>query len=487
MDNILDVCQMSMHKGQFQLNNISFSVKKGYITGLVGRNGSGKTTLLRSIFNAEAIESGTIQVFGRDSKEEVLNKQELGIVMDDFSYFKKNFSIWENARMVAPLYRDWDDDILYYYLKKLGIITGSESNFEKYGDAKQPLSAYSRGEQAKIRLAFALTHKPRLLLLDEPSAYLDPIFRREFLGELQELLNCPYWLRDADEEEREEKAMGIILCTHITSELDRIADYILLMDKGCIIADGERDELFAKHGVSNTKELVLKLTGDGQGYIFHNQELSENSDSQKQPKREKAHSQNGKRNKIFDSHEIPANVEGLRQCEDVIYKRATAGRIFSGCLVGLYLLLVSMDILFYVLHGNQSEILFSIACVLIAIINMTYYDHHTEHWEDELKELMPYLPFCMADMKVCLKAQTKRLLIFWLVVQGILAVLAGGIGVFMVGKPYIDWMTGLVLGGIIITLCSALCELWRLNNQKKYLYIGLFVVCLVLVLVEIFL
>lgn len=479
MNNVLDVCQVSIKRGSFRLWDISFSVKKGYITGLVGRSGSGKTTLLKAICNATEIKKGTIKVFGRDSiREDVLNKQELGIVMDDLTYFEKNFSIWENAQMLAPLYHDWDDDILYYYLKKYGIITGMEEDFEKYGNAKRPLATYSRGELAKIRLAFALAHKPRLLLLDEPSAYLDPIFRREFLAELQELLDCPYWLRDADEKEREEQAMAIILCTHTTSEIDRVGDYILLLDRGHLIANGNREELFEKYQVNNTKELVLKLTRRRDGYIFHDQELHRKRVLLKDPER-------GKDRFRLDRYAVPSNnIDGLRQCEKYIYKHAKAGRILSGWTFVLYLFLIGMSIFLYMHHLDyDNEIIGCITCVLIAVINMQYFSHYTENWDDELKEAMPYLPFNIEDMKICLKEQRKRLLLFWLVVQSVLALLVGYFGIIKEGKPPLDWMAGLVLSSIIITLYSGHCQMWRLKNQQQYLYSELIILCGVLIMV----
>ena len=481
MSNVLDVCQVSIRRGSFQLWNISFSVKKGYITGLVGRNGSGKTTLLKAICNAVELKKGTIKVFGRDSvREDVLNKQELGIVMDDLTYFEKNFSIWENAQMLAPLYRDWDDDILYYYLKKYEIITGMEKDFEKYGDAKRPLAAYSRGELAKIRLAFALAHKPRLLLLDEPSAYLDPIYRREFLAELQELIDCPYWLRDVDEKEREEQAMAIILCTHTTSEIDRVGDYILLLDRGHLVANGNREELFEKYQVNNTKELVIKFTRRRDGYIFHDQELHRKRVRLKQPER-------GKDRFKLDRYAVPSNnVDGLRQCEEYIYKHAKAGKIFSGWTFVLYLFLIGMSIFLYTLHLDNN-IIWCIASILIAIINMQYFSHYTDNWEDELKEVMPYLPFNIKDMKVCLKGQRKRLLLFWVVVQSVLALLVGFIGIVKEGKLPLAWMAGLVLGGIIITLYSGHCQMWRLKNQREYMYDEFAILFAVLMLVVVFL
>lgn len=483
MDNILDVCQISVEQGDFSLKDISFSVKKGYITGLIGRNGSGKTTLINAICNAVELKSGTIKMLGRDSvEEEVLNKQELGIVMEELSYFGKNFSIWENAKMLAPLYRDWDDEILEYYLKKYGIITGKETNFQKYGDAKRPIMAYSKGEQVKIRLALALAHKPRLLLLDEPTANLDPVFRREFLEDLQELIDCPFWLRGETESEREQQGMGVVLCTHITSELDQIGDYILLLENGALLADGERDELFAKHQVRDTKELILKLTGREEGFVFHDQELHGKRVRLKQPERGKARFR-------LDKYAVPSNnVDGLRQCEEYIYKHAIAGKIFSGWTFVLYLFLAGMGIFLYMLHLDYgNNIIGGIACVLIAIINMQYFSHYTENWDDELKEAVPYLPFNIGDMKICLKEQRKRLLLFWLVVQSVLALLVGFFGIIKEGKLPLEWMAGLVLEGIVITLYSGHCWMRRLKNQKKYLYKELAILCAALLLILVFL
>lgn len=482
MSNVLDVCNVTIECGFFYMRDVSFSIKKGYITGLVGREGSGKTILLRAICNAVELEAGTIKMFGRDSVEEnVVNKQELGIVMEDLNYFENSFSIWENVDMLAPLYRDWDDEILNYYLKKYGIITGTETESEKYGDAKRTLDTYSRGEKARIRLAFALAHKPRLLLLDEPSSFLDPIFRREFLEDLQELIDCPYWLRDADEDERKEKAVAVILCTHTTSEIDRVADYVLLLEKGALVAAGERDELFKKYGVSNTKELVLKITGRPDGLIFQEQELHRNKRMMRKPQR-------GKDRFRLDRKAVPSNVEGLKACERIIYKHAKAGKMIIGVSFVVYLLLIGMSVFLHdVLNNNYWNVVWCVACILIGVINVQYLSTYTKIGKDELKELMPYLPFNIADMKVCLNAQRKRLLRFWLAVQSVFAVVIGIINVIKGGQLLVGWMLGMLLGGVIITLYSGHCEMLQLKNWWGSLSRELFVLFVLLLLVVAFL
>lgn len=462
MSNVLDVCDVTIERGFYDIKDISFPVKKGYITGLIGRQGSGKTILLRAICNAVELEAGTIKMFGRDSVEEnVANKQELGIVMEDLNYFEDSFSIWENADMLAPLYDDWDSEILYYYLKKYAIITGTEKEFEKYGDAKRTLATYSKGEKARIRFAFALAHKPKLLLLDEPSSFLDPIFRREFLKDLQELIDCPYWLRDADENEREENAISVILCTHTTSEIDRVADYVLLMERGILVASGKRDRLFKRYKVSNTKELVLKITGRSDGFIFQEQELHRKKETVREPQR-------GKDRIRLDRKAEPSNVEGLKKCEEVIYKHARAGRIITGCGFVVYLLLMGMNIFLHNMLNNYNwNVVWCIACILMFVINVQYFSHFTKIGRDELKEVMPYLPFNIADMKVCLKAQRKRLLVFWLIVQGVFALLIGLTDVIKEGQLSLGWIIGMLAGTVIVTLYSGHYEMLRLKNWKE--------------------
>ncbi len=231
MSTLLNVENLSKNFSGFRLNNISFKLEEGFLMGFIGRNGSGKTTVMKLIINAMGRNFGKIEINGFDNVlEEERVKNQVGFIMDTCPFFL-NRTLEDNGVIFGNLYEDYNHTT---FLKNL-------LRFKLRKD--QLLSELSKGMEIKFQLAFAISHNPRLLIMDEPTGGLDPIFRREFLSILQELM--------LDEK------IGILLSTHITRELDQIADYVTLIDKGNLIFSISKEELFERYKLikGNKEEL----------------------------------------------------------------------------------------------------------------------------------------------------------------------------------------------------------------------------------------
>lgn len=195
-ESALMVRGLCRQQGKFELRDISFTLPRGYIMGLVGRMGSGKTTLLKSILNPSLIKSGSVEYEGQ-----------AGFIMEDAPFFIEA-TLKENMELFKNLYIDYDEKEFYDRLRSVGL-----EEHKVYG-------LLSKGEKVRFQFAFAMGHHPRLLLLDEPTSGLDVTFRREFLYMLQEAV--------------EKQMISVIFSTHLTDELKRIADFIGIMDNGTL-------------------------------------------------------------------------------------------------------------------------------------------------------------------------------------------------------------------------------------------------------------
>lgn len=232
-NQILEVSELCKKYRGFQIQNVSFSLEAGYILGLIGRNGAGKTTLMKLIQNIVIPNSGTVHISGLDyKKNEVKAKNEIGFIMEN--PFLDRISLKKNAALFGRFYKKYDPEIVASYMKRFDLNPEQE-----YGEL-------SKGMQTKFQLSFALAHQAKLLIMDEPTGGLDPIFRREFLSILQEVA--------------QEQEVGIIISTHITSDLDKIADYIALIDDGELIFYKTKEELMDEYWlVKGSRELLKKI------------------------------------------------------------------------------------------------------------------------------------------------------------------------------------------------------------------------------------
>ncbi len=223
MENILEINGLCKAYEGFALRDVSFSLPKGYIMGFVGENGSGKTTTIRSILNMAQIDSGTISVFGLDSvKDTIAIKQRLGVVFDSL-YLAEPLNAKQIERQLRPFYKDWSSDTFFGHMKALSLPID-----KRVGD-------FSKGMKMKLMIAVALSHKADLIILDEPTSGLDPVARDELLDILSEYI--------------EVEGRGILFSTHITADVERIADYVTILHNGRVWSTGTKDDLAEGYAV----------------------------------------------------------------------------------------------------------------------------------------------------------------------------------------------------------------------------------------------
>jgi len=212
-----DVEARSAEHADFHLSSVSLTLPTGYIMGFVGQNGAGKTTTIRCILNMARRESGEIKIFGADNiADELEIKQELGTVFDEI-FFVSSWRVQEVEKALHGFYKDWNTALYHDFLKE----------FDLPPDKK--VDELSRGMKMKLMLAVAMSHGAKLLILDEPTSGLDPVAREELLDILQDYI--------ADGEK------SVFFSTHITSDLERIADYITVIERGTIFYTGTKDGL----------------------------------------------------------------------------------------------------------------------------------------------------------------------------------------------------------------------------------------------------
>jgi len=201
----------------FKLNNINFTLPRGYIMGLVGPNGAGKATTIQLILNMLEKENGEILAFGKDNvicEKDI--KQEIGVVFDSMFYVD-SWTVKDTEKAVSIFYDGWQHDVFTDMLKRFNL------------PQNKKIGELSRGMQMKLMLACAFSHNAKLLILDEPTSGLDPVTRDEFLEILQE------YIKDGER--------SVLFSTHITSDLEQVADYITFINQGNMIFTGSMEDL----------------------------------------------------------------------------------------------------------------------------------------------------------------------------------------------------------------------------------------------------
>lgn len=222
MTNAIEVNHLTKSYGSFKLDDVSFTVPGGTIMGLIGENGAGKSTTIKCILNLIRRDSGEIRVLGMDNiRDERAIKERIGVVLDE-STFHDTLRARDVAGILRRIYKSWDTALFNQYLEK----------FALPGD--QSIKQYSRGMRMKLSIAAALASRPKLLILDEATGGLDPVVRNEILDEFLEFIQ--------DEEH------AILISSHITSDLERVADYVTYLHRGRVAITGAKDELLETHG-----------------------------------------------------------------------------------------------------------------------------------------------------------------------------------------------------------------------------------------------
>ena len=210
----IEVISLNKKFKDFQLKNINIKVPKGKIVGLIGENGAGKTTLIKCILGAMFKNSGEVKLF--DKKYNDKNKDDIGVVFDD-SYMIETYNIKDINAIMKNIYKHWDSKLFFKYVKEYNL------------PLKKEIRRLSTGMKKKLEIITALSHHPKVLILDEPTSGLDPVIRSEILDIFQDFVD--------------NKEISILLSTHITSDLEHIADDVIFISDGEIVFDRPLKEI----------------------------------------------------------------------------------------------------------------------------------------------------------------------------------------------------------------------------------------------------
>ncbi len=222
-ENAIEISNLTKKYDGFTLDNISFNVPKGSIMGFIGQNGAGKTTTIKALLNIIKTDGGSIKMFGLDHIENEFEiKQNIAAVFDEIP-FHGDFTAKRLSIMFSGLYANWDEQRYFTYLDRFGL------------PRKKKISKFSKGMKMKLQIACALSHGAKLLVMDEATTGLDPVVRNEILDIFREYLQ--------DEEN------SILMSSHITSDLEKIADSVTFIDKGRLLLTGYKDDILENHGV----------------------------------------------------------------------------------------------------------------------------------------------------------------------------------------------------------------------------------------------
>lgn len=230
-DNVLELHNVTKNYEDFKLDEVSFEVPRGCICGFIGQNGAGKTTTIQLILDIIKKDGGSIRVFGQDMETDgAALKEKIGVVFDEMG-FHEFLTAKEINGVMKNIYANWREEVFFDYLRRFSL------------PAKKRCGSFSRGMRMKLQIAVALSHEAELLIMDEPTSGLDPIVRNEILQIFQEYV--------MDENHT------ILLSSHITGDLERIADMVTFIDHGKIILSGDKNEILENHGLIKCKKEEL--------------------------------------------------------------------------------------------------------------------------------------------------------------------------------------------------------------------------------------
>ena len=226
----LEVTNLEKNYSDFKLDNINIKLPEGKIIGVIGENGSGKTTTIKTILNLIKPDKGEIKIFNKPNDK--LNKEErekIGLVLDD-SFFSPILNIDDINKIMKRFYHTWNEDLYYNYVKEFKL------------PRKRPLKEFSSGMKMKIKVICAIAHKSELLILDEPTNGLDPIFRYEIIDLFAKFVS--------------NNKNSILMTTHITSDLEHLADELIFINEGKVILNVSKNTIDEKYGIIEAKEEI---------------------------------------------------------------------------------------------------------------------------------------------------------------------------------------------------------------------------------------
>jgi len=223
VSTVLRLEGVAKHYQDFSLEGISFKLERGYVMGFIGPNGAGKSTTIKLIMNLVKRDGGVIEIFGRDNiRHELEVKEKIGFVYDTIPYYGV-LTIEEMKSLIAPFYKNWNEKQYRRYLKDFDL------------KPNQQIDKLSRGMKTKFQLAIALSHGAELIIMDEPTSGLDPVFRSELLDILYDII--------------QDEGKTILFSTHITTDLEKIADYITFINHGRLVFSLPKDEVIERYAL----------------------------------------------------------------------------------------------------------------------------------------------------------------------------------------------------------------------------------------------
>ncbi|MBS6184095.1 MAG: ABC transporter ATP-binding protein [Clostridium celatum] len=228
--NSIEIRNLQKDYKNFSLTIDNLDIPEGYITGFIGPNGSGKTTTIKSLLGMVKPNSGEIKILNANINKDTKTKENIAYVGDESGFLEES-KISNLHKIISKFYSNWDEELYKKYINKFQI---NESKLYK---------DLSKGQKKQFELIMALSHHPRLLIMDEPTSSLDPIIRNEFLDLMQDHM--------------EMDNMTIFYSTHITTDLDKAADYIVMIYKGKILLKGEKDEILDSHVIVKIKKELV--------------------------------------------------------------------------------------------------------------------------------------------------------------------------------------------------------------------------------------
>ena len=221
--NALEIRDLCKSYPGFSLQNLNLTLPQGCIMGLIGENGAGKSTTIKLILEMVRRDSGSIRIFGKDNTENIsLIKEDIGVVLDEVG-FPECLTVKQIGNIMKNTYRNWDSVAYKKYVRELALPENKE------------FKDFSRGMKMKLGIAVALSHHPKLLILDEATSGLDPVVRDEVLDIFSE------FTRD--------ESHSILMSSHIVSDLEKICDYIAFLHKGRLLLCEEKDRIMEEYGI----------------------------------------------------------------------------------------------------------------------------------------------------------------------------------------------------------------------------------------------
>ncbi len=236
-ENAIEIKNLTKRYDGFTLDNISFSVPKGSIMGFIGQNGAGKSTTINTILNIIKADSGEIRVFGKDTRTaDVQIKQDIAAVFDELP-FHEQLNAKALDKILRRVFKRWNSDVFFGYLERFQL------------PVKKKFGQFSKGMKMKLQIAAALSHDAKLLIMDEATTGLDPVVRNEILDIFLEFL--------------QNEEHSILMSSHITSDLEKIADSVTFIDKGRLLLTGYKDDILESHGVIKCSKEDYENIGEG--------------------------------------------------------------------------------------------------------------------------------------------------------------------------------------------------------------------------------